>query len=129
MASQSVRSRKNTIQNKAMVGRPPPVGGTHRKDEPFEEPPLLFRHQVSCQAGLHRRYQLESRSTETVNPFCQHGLSSVELTPETVASYDAILLLTDHSAFDYEMIREHAQLLIDTRGKYHTAVAPNVVAA
>jgi hypothetical protein len=36
--------------------------------------PFLVRHQVSCQAGLHRRYQLESRSEHPVNPFCQHGL-------------------------------------------------------
>jgi UDP-N-acetyl-D-glucosamine dehydrogenase len=45
-------------------------------------------------------------------------LSSVALTPETVASYDAVVLLTDHSDFDYGMICEHAQLVVDTRGKY-----------
>jgi len=39
--------------------------------------PFLVRHQVSCQAGLHRRYQLESRSARPVNPFCQHGLVRV----------------------------------------------------
>ena len=46
------------------------------QDEPLKERPLLVGHQVSCQAGLHRRYQLESCLTATVNPFCQHGLSS-----------------------------------------------------
>lgn len=45
-------------------------------------------------------------------------LSSVVLTPETVAGYDAVILLTDHSDFDYEMIRKNAQILIDTRGKF-----------
>ena len=45
-------------------------------------------------------------------------LSSVELTPERLASYDAVVLLTDHSGFDYDAIQEHAQLVIDTRGKY-----------
>lgn len=45
-------------------------------------------------------------------------LSSVELTRETIASYDVVLLLTDHSEFDYEMIRESARLIIDTRGKF-----------
>ena len=30
-------------------------------------------------------------------------LSSVTLTPETVSSYDAVVLLTDHTDFDYEM--------------------------
>ena len=45
-------------------------------------------------------------------------LASVELTPESVAEFDAVLLLTDHSAFDYGMIRENAKVLVDTRGKY-----------
>ncbi|MEO9624185.1 MAG: nucleotide sugar dehydrogenase [Qipengyuania citrea] len=45
-------------------------------------------------------------------------LSSVELTPEALSSYDAVILLTDHSAFDYSQILEHANLIIDTRGKY-----------
>lgn len=57
----------------------------------------------------------------------QFSLASVELTPETVASYDAVLLLTDHSDFDYDMIRQNAQLLIDTRGRYRGI--PDVVRA
>ena len=47
-------------------------------------------------------------------------LASVPVTPQTLAAQDAILLLTDHSDFDYEMIRAHAPLLIDTRGKFRT---------
>ncbi|MCV0349058.1 MAG: nucleotide sugar dehydrogenase [Nitratireductor sp.] len=45
-------------------------------------------------------------------------LSSVELSPETLASYDCVVLLTDHSEFDYEMILKHAPVIVDTRGKY-----------
>ena len=45
-------------------------------------------------------------------------LSSVELTAENVATYDAVILLTDHSDFDYDLILEHAQLIVDTRGKF-----------
>jgi UDP-N-acetyl-D-glucosamine dehydrogenase len=45
-------------------------------------------------------------------------LSSVELRPETVASFDAIVLTTDHTKFDYDMIRANAQLIIDSRGVY-----------
>ena len=43
------------------------------------------------------------------------GLTSVELTPETVASYDAVVISTNHSAFDYGMLAEHAKLVVDTR--------------
>lgn len=45
-------------------------------------------------------------------------LSSVPLTPELLAAQDVVLLLTDHSGFDYDLIAQHAPLLIDTRGIY-----------
>ncbi|MCC5960522.1 MAG: nucleotide sugar dehydrogenase [Rhodobacteraceae bacterium] len=45
-------------------------------------------------------------------------LSSEPLTPEFLAAQDAVLLLTDHSEFDYDFIAQHAPLLIDTRGIY-----------
>jgi UDP-N-acetyl-D-glucosamine dehydrogenase len=52
-------------------------------------------------------------------------LSSVALSPEIIAGYDAVILLTDHSDFDYDVIAAHSRLLIDTRGKYRAA-AENV---
>ena len=55
-------------------------------------------------------------------------LSSVELTPATIASYDCIVLTTDHDKFDYDMIQKNAKLIVDTRGKYRK-VFPNVVKA
>jgi len=55
-------------------------------------------------------------------------LCSVALTPETVASYDAVVLATDHAKFDYEMILANAQVIIDSRGVYRTP-AENVVKA
>jgi UDP-N-acetyl-D-glucosamine dehydrogenase len=63
-------------------------------------------------------------------PMREHrfDLSSVALTPETVASYDVVLVATSHSAFDYDMIRSHAALIVDTRGVYLERL-PNVVKA
>lgn len=55
-------------------------------------------------------------------------LSSVTLTPEVIASYDAIVLTTDHVKFDYDMIRDNAQIVIDSRGVYR-ASAENIVKA
>lgn len=54
-------------------------------------------------------------------------LESIELTEESIASFDAVLLLTDHSEFDYSMIEENSRILIDTRGKYRDS--PSVVKA
>lgn len=46
------------------------------------------------------------------------NLSSVELSAGALHSYDAVMLLTDHSDFDYELIARESPLLIDTRGKF-----------
>ncbi|MCH2533960.1 MAG: nucleotide sugar dehydrogenase [Bdellovibrionales bacterium] len=45
-------------------------------------------------------------------------LSSVSLEPETIKKYDCVVLATDHSDFDYEMILSNSKLLVDTRGVY-----------
>jgi len=45
-------------------------------------------------------------------------LESIELVPEIVAKYDLLLLATDHTKFDYEMLQTHAKLIVDTRGVY-----------
>ncbi|MAZ47804.1 MAG: UDP-N-acetyl-D-glucosamine dehydrogenase [Halobacteriovoraceae bacterium] len=45
-------------------------------------------------------------------------LSSVELTPENIASFDCVVLTTDHSKFDYGLILKHSKFLVDTRGKF-----------
>ncbi|SDY98420.1 MULTISPECIES: UDP-N-acetyl-D-glucosamine 6-dehydrogenase [Pseudomonas] len=50
-------------------------------------------------------------------------LSSEALTAENIASYDAVVLATDHDKFDYELIRASARLIVDSRGKYRTAAA------
>lgn len=55
-------------------------------------------------------------------------LKSVKLTPENLASFDAVVVLTDHSNFDYPAILKDAKLVIDTRGKYRDA-HPKVVKA
>lgn len=50
-------------------------------------------------------------------------LSSIPLTAETLASFDAVALTTDHTGFNYDMIRDNANLIIDTRGVYRDAAA------
>lgn len=55
-------------------------------------------------------------------------LSSTALTAEVLQQQDLVLLATDHELFDYDFIRRHARLIVDTRGVYLDA-APNVVKA
>jgi len=55
-------------------------------------------------------------------------LKSVELTKKNLIEYDLVLLATDHAAFDYELIKENASLIVDTRGVYKEP-AENIVKA
>ena len=50
-------------------------------------------------------------------------LRSVELTAESLAAFDAVVVATNHDAFDYALIREHARLIVDTRGVYREPAA------
>src|ERR1700731_2762369 len=43
------------------------------------------------------------------------NMRSVALSPERLASYDCVLIATDHSAYDYDAIVRDAKLAIDTR--------------
>jgi len=43
------------------------------------------------------------------------GLSAIELSPAALASYDAVVIATDHSSYDYSAIVRHTRLVIDTR--------------
>ena len=40
---------------------------------------------------------------------------SVELTPDVVAAADCVMVVTDHTAVDYRMIKRMAKLVVDTR--------------
>ncbi|HQR03308.1 MAG: nucleotide sugar dehydrogenase [Proteobacteria bacterium] len=55
-------------------------------------------------------------------------LSSIPLTRENLSAHDCIVLATDHDRFDYDLIRAHAALIVDSRGRY-PAVANHIVKA
>ena len=43
-------------------------------------------------------------------------LRRVPLSAESIVGYDLVLLATNHDAFDYDFVRKHAGLIVDTRG-------------
>lgn len=55
-------------------------------------------------------------------------MKSVGISPESIASYDCVIVATNHDAFDYGLIKQHARLIVDTRGVY-LQPADNVVKA
>ena len=49
------------------------------------------------------------------------------MTEESVASFDCVILATDHDRFDYALLESKSRLLVDCRGKFQPA--PNIVKA
>ena len=47
-----------------------------------------------------------------------YDLESVPLTADNLRAYDCILLSTDHDRFDYDLIKSHASLIVDARGRF-----------
>lgn len=55
-----------------------------------------------------------------------HQKVSVELTPAQVKRYDCVIIATDHSRIDYDLIARHARMIFDTRNVYSKTVGPKV---
>lgn len=45
-------------------------------------------------------------------------MSSMPLTSSSLAFYDVVLISTDHDSIDYQLIAQHAKLIIDTRNVF-----------
>jgi UDP-N-acetyl-D-glucosamine dehydrogenase len=54
----------------------------------------------------------------TAKPMREHNIThmrSVPLTPANLRKYDCVLIATDHSRVDYQLVCDHARLIVDTR--------------
>ncbi|MFZ0667329.1 MAG: nucleotide sugar dehydrogenase [Acidimicrobiales bacterium] len=43
----------------------------------------------------------------------------VDLTPEVLAEAEAVVIVTDHDCFDFDMVATHARFVLDTRNRMH----------
>jgi UDP-N-acetyl-D-glucosamine dehydrogenase len=59
------------------------------------------------------------------------GRTSVDLRPETIASYAAVVIVTDHDSIDYQMLVDHAPLVVDARNAcaHHGVISSKVAKA
>lgn len=95
------------------------LGISYKKNiDDMRESPSVFLMEKLRDIGAHVEY---SDPHVLVFPKMREHrfeLSSVDLTSSSIASYDCVVLATDHDKFDYDLILKNAKLLIDTRGKY-----------
>ncbi len=105
------------------------LGIAYKKNvDDMRESPAVELMELLAERGAHVEY---SDPHVPVFPRLRRGsfdLKSVPLTGENIARCDLVLLATNHDAFDYDLVRRSAKLIVDTRGVYLDP-APNVVKA
>jgi UDP-N-acetyl-D-glucosamine dehydrogenase len=43
-------------------------------------------------------------------------MRSIELSAGALATYDCVVIATNHAAYDWQFVADHARLIVDTRG-------------
>jgi UDP-N-acetyl-D-glucosamine dehydrogenase len=93
------------------------LGVAYKKDvDDLRESPTLKIMQLLIEQGAKVEYN-DPYFPEMMKlrHYDYSGMKSVDLTPANLATYDCVVVATDHSNYDYPAIVEAAQLVVDTR--------------
>ncbi len=99
------------------------LGVAYKPDvDDIRESPALDVMQLLAKAGAEITYH-----DPWVPTITQDGnvLKSVELTSGCIGDMDVVVILTDHSDVDYEIVCRDAHLIIDTRNATRDVLSPN----
>lgn len=97
------------------------MGVAYKKnvDDTRESPSLVL---IEAIEGRGARCDFHDPHIAAIPPTREHaslaGRTSTSLTAETIASYDAVLISTDHDAVDYALLQANARLVVDTRNVF-----------
>ena len=98
------------------------LGMAYKKDvdDPRESPSFVLLEMLLSRGAI---VTYNDPHIPKLPPMRRHDvpdLSSTELTAKFLASQDCVLIATDHSAYDYDFVVKHAQLVLDTRNATKT---------
>ncbi len=95
------------------------IGLTYKKDSSdVRESPALDIMRLLEKGGAQVDYSDPYVSQLSVDDVVK---KSVSLEPATIQEYDLLVMVTDHSDFDYAMIQKSAQLIFDARNVFREA--------
>ncbi len=94
------------------------IGIAYKKDvDDIRESPALKITELLEERGAETAYH--DPFVEEIGPSREHsslaGRRSINLDAETVGSFDAILIITDHSGIDWQALVASSRLVVDTR--------------
>src|SRR5258708_5520724 len=93
------------------------LGVAYKKDvDDLRESPTLKIMQLLQQRGAQLDYNDPYfPQLHKMRHYNYENMKSVPLSPQTLGSYDAVVVATDHSSYDYSAIVDAAKLVVDTR--------------
>jgi UDP-N-acetyl-D-glucosamine dehydrogenase len=108
------------------------LGAAYKRDtdDPRESPGLEIMDEL-IQKGARVDYSDPHLPRLPVGRRHKIDLASVPLTEPSLRQYDAVLLVTDHSRFPYDLIHRSASLIVDSRNAFRARglSGPHVVPA
>jgi UDP-N-acetyl-D-glucosamine dehydrogenase len=93
------------------------LGVAYKKDiDDLRESPSLKLMQLLLERGAKLDYNDPYfPSLHKMRHYDYSQMRSVDVTPQALASYDCVLVATDHSSYDYDQIVDTAKLVVDSR--------------
>jgi len=89
------------------------LGVAYKKDiDDYRESPVIEIMEILEKMGAHVQFCDTHIKTFTYRGKIYEG---IPLTEEALVKADIVVITTDHSGFDYQMIGQHAKLIFDTR--------------
>jgi UDP-N-acetyl-D-glucosamine dehydrogenase len=96
------------------------LGAAYKKDvDDKRESPALRIIQLLASRGAKVAYHdPHVTALHRLRHYPAIDMQSVELTEETLGGADLVVLVTDHTAYDYAFIEKHAKCIVDTRNAF-----------
>ena len=107
-----LKEKKKALKNANLLV----LGATYKKDvKDLRKSPALKLIEILQDHNCRVSY------FDPIIPYLNIGkinLTSVRLTPASVAKYDCVIIATDHTKVNYKLVLQHARLIYDLRNVY-----------
>jgi UDP-N-acetyl-D-glucosamine dehydrogenase len=113
----SVATALNDRQKSLKGSRIMVLGVAYKKDvdDMRESPSLKIIEQLTLRGAKVDYNDPHFAQVPKLRHYNFEGMKSVPIDSQALTSYDCVLIATDHTAYDYSMIVESSQLVVDTR--------------
>ena len=93
------------------------LGMAYKKDvdDPRESPGFELMDLLMQRGAVVKYHDTHIPALPPMRRFPHLQMASRELTPELLQSQDCVLIVTDHTGYDWPWIVEHTSLVVDTR--------------